>query len=265
MTTILQTTTTNFSNPIFATENLKQTTSKKYKFKSSQDIIDRLESHGFELVNTSFGKPRKIERRGFQKHIMVFERSDLAIDSENKFQLLVTNSHDGKSSLKFNVGIYRTICANGLIVGSTFSEERIRHTGINFNEEVDNALYKIVASLPKIVETVKKMQSVKLNEMQKLHLINDMANTRIKELDTPVFSKALDINREGDKGNDLYTLYNVMQEKLIRGGLEVLTVRKDKKTNENVTKLATLRRLKSIDAINKVNQELWNIAEKMVA
>lgn len=262
MDNVLQTE-TQITNPVLTNER-SALTSDKYKFQDSKEIIALLEGEGFTLKATSYGTPRKKDKIGFQKHVMVFTHPNLRIDRDNSFEILVTNSHDGTSSLKINLGIYRLVCANGLVIGSTFLERRIRHITDNFNEKVRDGLLSIVAQTDNVRKVVAAMKERKLTGMERIKLTELMANTRLKNTDTVLFERALQPQRSGDTEQNLYTLYNIMQEKLVRGGLEYASFDKDD-NGENIVTMKRLRKITSIDTVNKVNKELWNIAEGMVA
>ncbi len=62
--------------------------------------------------------------------------------------------------------------------------------------------------------------------------------------------------RSADLSNDLWTVYNRVQESLIRGGLRYVDKDGDFKT---------LRKISSIDSVSKVNKELWNLAKGFAA
>ena len=59
--------------------------------------------------------------------------------------------------------------------------------------------------------------------------------------------------REEDNKNDLWTVFNVIQENFVRGGIEYSSPRGRK---------TSLRGLQSIMAVNQVNTKLWELAEE---
>jgi hypothetical protein len=61
-------------------------------------------------------------------------------------------------------------------------------------------------------------------------------------------------NRVEDEGDDMWKVFNVVQEKFVRGGVE-MTSPKGRRTK--------LRGLQNILAMNKVNTKLWELAEEM--
>ena len=62
-------------------------------------------------------------------------------------------------------------------------------------------------------------------------------------------------NRTEDDGDSMWQIFNTLQEKYIRGGVEMTTM------SGRRTKL---RGLQNIMATNKINLELWNLAEEMI-
>ena len=68
----------------------------------------------------------------------------------------------------------------------------------------------------------------------------------------------LDERRYDDKGNDLWTTFNVVQENVMRGGLKGTT-----RGNNGRLRRTTTRPVKALDRNIKLNQALWVLTEKM--
>ncbi len=66
----------------------------------------------------------------------------------------------------------------------------------------------------------------------------------------------LTIRRSADKGSDLWTVFNRVQEGMIRGGLNTYT-----KDERGRIKYNKTRAVKSIDENLKVNKMLWSLTE----
>jgi hypothetical protein len=249
-------------DPTLATNRMVKTTSENYKFQSSQELIDKITSNGFELETVSYAKPRKKERYGYQKHIMIFKREDLKIDENNYVRLLVTNAHDGRSSLKFNLGIYRTVCANGLVVGDSFFSDRVIHLGNNFDRKVDEILERFVAKLPEVISLVRQMKSVEVDSRLKARIAMECVKfAHNGEKDIVDIESVMRVRRSLDKATNLYTVFNVIQENILRGKYQY---RKHvEKTDQYVTRKA--RAIKSIDRARKVNQHCFEVALKYLS
>jgi hypothetical protein len=63
--------------------------------------------------------------------------------------------------------------------------------------------------------------------------------------------------RQGDTSSDVYTVFNVLQEKVIRGGFEYT------KTENDSSKILSFRALKSITDQERVNKQLFDYAMAM--
>ena len=93
-----------------------------------------------------------------------------------------------------------------------------------------------------------------VSEVEKTSFVKSAAGIRWKMGQMPTgltLEQVLEPLREGDKGNDMWSLFNVVQEKFVRGGLKY-------KTNKRST---SMKELRSINSLQKVNSELWELAD----
>lgn len=251
----------NAQNDILNAEKL-ETLSGKYQAVKSSQLVNLLENKGFSLDNVVKIKTRKKEREGKQKHRMIFSNFELlATDHrDGKIQLLVTNSYDGSSSVQFQIGFFRYICSNGLVAGTTFSTIRIKHIGQDLEKKIDQAIVEIAAQAQKLNTLILRMKSIQLNVKTINELENEAARIRVP-LDKQENVVAIDswIMRDEDKANDLFTVYNRVQETLIRGTGKITL-----KTGENESKTVKLRALKGLDRQIEVNQKLFDLVEEVM-
>jgi hypothetical protein len=112
--------------------------------------------------------------------------------------------------------------------------------------------------LPKIEASVNRMMERELTEKEKLRLVSDAVKIRWAVGSAPVSLDMSDILtpfRPEDEGNDLWTTFNVIQEKMMRGGFSY------KSQRGRTTKL---RGIQSIQASNRLNTKLWEAAELLL-
>jgi len=86
-----------------------------------------------------------------------------------------------------------------------------------------------------------------------------------EKLDTINWVNSMTREREADNGNDLYTILNVIQEKLIRGGIKYTTKKVD---DEGKVLKLTNRVTKKVDnpsTIQDLNKFVFSEALKLVA
>lgn len=77
--------------------------------------------------------------------------------------------------------------------------------------------------------------------------------------DAKIESFTMPIHREQDKSADLFTVMNVIQENLIRGGARVLVEQDGKRKDKAV------RRVNSMVTQTEINTMLWELASQKVA
>jgi hypothetical protein len=238
-------------NPIEQFKRCDATTSEKYAFFSTQSIINKVESYGLTLVDQNAVKPRSLDRIGYTKHLLKFN-TGLTVGG-NELQLLVTNAHDGTSSLKFNIGVFRLACSNGLVVGDSFYTERIVHHNKNI-PRVDEVLRELPEKLRIVASMVTKMKETKLIRHDMYRLCGKVCELRGFKGKVS-YLELLKPLRGADMGEDLYTIYNILQEKMMHGGY----------IEQFPAKQRRVRAIKSINSELKLNKELFNFAASLVA
>lgn len=258
-------------NPVEAKNRSESNTSKNYKFTSSEEIQSALQSQGFELDGVSYAKPTKEANKGFQKHIMIFSKPDLIVDGGNKLQLLVTNSHDGKSALKLNAGCYRAVCANGLVAGNDMYSTRVLHKGGDFERKLRESLEYIMEQMNSLKGEVELMQNTPINNSQAYDYLMAMAEYRLKDVDLVGINtdSVIKLHRAEDRAEDVYTFFNRVQENIIKGGIQyvknVEILDADGKVTGSEKKSGKTREVKSISKSMDLNKVLWNGAMDLVA
>jgi len=242
---------------IFA-EKPSNEVSKHYTHIPTTKVIDDMELLGWKPIEAKEVKARKKSTKGYQKHLIVFRNDDVVINGEDGDtvfpQILLTNSHDGKNAFQFQAGLYRLICSNGLVIADTqFEAVKMRHMGYTF-EDLQVKIKEMVEKLPLTVESMNKMKAKEMAEEEIIQFAKDAINTRftekeinriqidLKELVNPV--------RKEDAGNDLWSVFNVVQEKIVTGDFDYRAGGKVRKARE----------IKNFKQDMKINKELFDLA-----
>ena len=253
----------NSSPLVFADAPTNPDVSNKYLFVNTETIIDDLEKLGWLPVQAAQRKSRKEGSTIFSKHMVAFQNPNIKITSEDGDdaypRILLTNSHDGMQAFKFSVGIFRLVCSNGLVVADEkFSEFKIKHKGYSF-AELRNVVKQAVKDLPNRVQVMNDMKNRILTEDEKRKMALDAMLIRagVKELqyDEETLTDILEPKRKADKGNDLWRVFNVIQEKITQGDFHAAL------TGAKVRKV---RKIKSFEKDLKVNKELFKLATALV-
>jgi len=248
----------------FATEPTSNKVSDKYLHVNTETIIDDLAKLGWLPVTASQRKARTSDKATiFSKHMVSFQNPDLMIKGKNGDdafpRIILTNSHDGFNSFQFRVGIYRFVCSNGLVVADEeFSAFRIRHKGYTF-AELQEVVVQAVKDLPNKVEVLNKMQMRELTLEEQRQLAIDAMQLRTNRIDAvwdeETIQDVLTPTRDADKGSDLWSVFNVIQEKITQGGYSAAL---------NGAKVRKVRKIKSFEKDLKVNQDLFKLAVALI-
>lgn len=255
---------------IFAEQPTNPDVSDKYLFVNTETIIDDLEKLGWLPVQAAQRKARKKEGTIFSKHMVAFQNPDIKItskDGDDAFpRILLTNSHDGMQAFKFSVGIFRLVCSNGLVVADEqFSDFKIKHKGYSFGE-LRNVVKQAVEDLPNRVQVMNDMRDRTLTQSEKEKLAIDAMLIRagIKpnseeaakfNYDEETIEDILEPKREADKGDDLWKVFNVIQEKITQGEFHAAL---------KGAKVRKVRKIKSFEKDMKVNKELFKLATALI-
>ena len=214
--------------------------SSKYTHIPTEKVIDDMEQLGWKPIEAKEVKARKNSTKGFQKHLLVFRNDDVVIngdDGDTVFpQILLTNSHDGKNSFQFQAGLYRMICSNGLVIADAqFEAVKMRHMGYTF-EDLQIKIKEMVAKLPLTVESMNKMKETILEETEILSFAREAIATRfnkeeLRRIEVDLKDLTFPIRKE-DEGNDVWSVFNVVQEKLLTGDFNYRAGGKVRKARE---------------------------------
>ena len=255
---------------VFADAPTNPDVSKKYLFVNTETIIDDLDKLGWKPVQVAQRKARKSGGTIFSKHMVAFQNPDIQItskDGDNAYpRILLTNSHDGMQAFKFSVGIFRLVCSNGLVVADEqFSDFKIKHKGYTFGE-LRNVVKQAVEDLANKVQVMNDMKNRILlpEEKNKLALDAMLIRAGIQpgsdkaakfQYDDETIVDILDPKRDEDKGDDLWRVFNVVQEKITQGEFHAAL---------KGAKVRKVRKIKSFEKDLKVNKELFKLATALV-
>ena len=246
--------------------------SGRYVHANTMTVVEDLAKLGWFPVQAKQCRNKKNSSGIRSFHMIAFQNPDVKItktlDNGEKVvdtypRIILTNSHDGFNSFKFMLGLFRLVCSNGLVVcDNQMVDMAIRHINYDFEE-----LRKVVASaierVPEIVNTMNEMRNVILTDEQKTALATEVVKLRkgIEDdkdfvVEAEVVEDILTPVRGEDKGNDLWTIFNICQEKMIKGGFGLRSTR---------NKLRRQRGITSIKKDMEFNQRLWNTASQYLA
>lgn len=258
----------------FATLPTNKAVSDKYVVANTATVIDDMAKLGWQVVEA---KQRKAKKRKdgegpsrFSFHMIALQNPDIKItkqiaDGEEIVdcypQIILTNSHDGLNCFKIMVGLFRCVCSNGLVIATDkMVDLSIRHIHYSF-DELRRSVNQAIEQVSLKVERMTLASSIELDEDQKLLFAKEAISIRKGieinevEVDQETLEDILTPLRKEDEGNSLWNVFNVLQEKIIKGGYfeakEGGKVRKVRKVTSFV---------KDLD----INRRLWQAMEEFI-
>ena len=258
--------------PAVFADTVKDTLSPRYAQLRTADVMPVMSDHGFVPVQAAQKRSRKSSPLHTQ-HMVAFAHRDSLIDAYNpdasRGEIIIYNSHDGTGSIKMFAGAFRFICSNGIVAGDGY-QSRLYHNQANVNS-FELMLTNTIKRMPVMLERIELMRNTQVSYDMSLELATKAALTRwdwTPELDVAAVPKGsyatgltarsmLDVRRSDDRHNDAWTVFNRIQENVIRGGAMV-------KSFSDLNTEGRYRKSRAVNSVNeniRVNRQLWDIAE----
>ena len=251
---------------VFATRAATGVT-EKYNFVPTDKIVNDILDLGWQLHSA-----KQDAKTDFGRHFVRFTHPDMGFMNQVekdkvKPQIILDNSHNRISSTKIHMGLFRLVCTNGMVVAipGMYSSVKFRHMGID-KAELKQVLDAAASQYFNIGTHVNNMQLVSLNQDQKeefairaiaarephMFVKDDgtidfkavTASTNPLEIITPI--------RGEDAPNNLWTTFNVIQERMIKGGYQRISGSNRQSTTKGISSGT-----RNLD----LNKTLWTIAE----
>ena len=239
---------------IFATSPAPTIKSPKYQFTPTFEVIDHMQDMGYVLTGVRQSNSNVELRKNWGIHITRFQHPDLYIKNpqgaiEARPEVVLINSHDGTRPIQFEMGLFRLVCENGLVIkDKDMGSFRERHTKINF-QEVKNLIDEKVSGLQGIVNTISKWNMVEMTDKQRYQFAVEALALRLSDDRQPEQYEVMDLltaKRKVDEQPTLWHTYNTVQENMIKGGFQL--------NNRQA------RAIKNPIEDFNINQGLWSLA-----
>ncbi|MES2899517.1 MAG: DUF932 domain-containing protein [Pseudomonadota bacterium] len=229
--------------------------SDRYAYIPTSEVLRRLQLEGFSPFLACQSRSRDAARREHTKH-MVRLRHASQITGEEANEIILINSHDGTSAYQMLAGVFRFVCGNGMVCGTTMSDVRVRHNG-NVIDNVIEGAFSVVKDFETVDAQKVAMKGLWLTHGDQVAFARAARALKYDDPDVapPVTEhQLLHIERPEDNAADLWTTFNRVQEHLVRGGI---------RGRRFDGRRATTRPITAIDQNVKINRALWILAEAM--
>lgn len=228
---------------------------KRYKFTPTTEVISHMNDLGYVLTNAKQASSNQELRQNWGTHIVEFQHPELTIKGsdgsiEGKPTVVLVNSHDGVTPIKFEMGMFRLVCSNGLMIKSTdFGGFKERHTRLDF-QGIKNLMTEKVESMGSMVDKISRWNGVEMSAGQRTAFAIEALAMRLSSdrvADDYEINEILSARRNEDLPNTLWHVFNRVQENLIKGGFQMNN--------------RTARPITNPIQDMTLNQGLWTIAE----
>lgn len=180
------------------------------------DAITNLQNQGWQISGAR--EVRDKHSRKVSNHLIKLDHPDFQIknnsgNSEAIASMRLYNSCDGSSPLEMDFGVFRQICSNGMVANTSYSNHKIKH-----NEKGNNNLYGILADVNTqanlVLDEFNKFKNIELNSFKAMELATEAARIRFGNASQFDVNQLLESIRPEDEGNDVWTVFNRIQENL---------------------------------------------------
>lgn len=244
--------------PAAFSDHAAESTSGTYVFISTKELVTALLDAGFVATQASQSRVRAGHDAAYARHLLRFQHTRESVTLADAIpQIVLINSHDGKCSYQLRAGLYRPICTNGLLTRlGDFGLIHVPHRGNVVQNVVDGAL-ALTRDFSRVGAVIERMAALQLTQDQRVRFANEALSVRyVRGAHQPITAEQVLVpRRAADSGLDLWRVFNVVQENLMRGGV----------TGRSANGRAMQSRaIRAIREDVRINNELWQLATALL-
>ena len=232
--------------PAIFTKTPSPKVSNRYSFADSEYYLQK-----FIDADWFIHSARQVSKSEYAPHQVILRNKDIATVGDLLPQLIFTNSHNGIKKMTMDTGIYRLVCSNGLVVPTSITQSlSIKHIdlGDSTTDTIVNSFYEKV---PIIMNSIDRMRNKILTNDEIDNFTYNALQIRFINAVGININDVVKPSRIEDYSDDLWTVFNVVQEKIIRGGIQLPSKRHSRPINNFVND-------------NDINTKLWQLAEQYI-
>jgi len=220
------------SNNIKNVQRIKQ----KPFYIPTLDAVEMLQKDGWLIkgVAEQRNSGRKVSSNYVQMQHPDFSILDKKGKTEALASITISNSTTGNSPLNLDLGAFRLVCSNGAVRFDRAAESKIKHTEVNYKQ-----LPEIIAKLNNkalvLSDVINEMKHIQLSTDDIKKFAFDAARLRFDDLTDVNIDDVFKVNRIEDESNDLWTVFNRVQENLTA---DISNFNTDIKLNQQLFSLA---------------------------
>lgn len=246
--------------PAVLAQDKHSSRSDRYTYVSTMEVMEALSTEGFRPYSIMQGGSKDEEKRGFTKHLIRFRHASQPVArGDSQYEVVMLGSHDGTTSTQLFGGFFRSLCQNGTLwFNGEAMKIKVPHVG-NIVPQVIDGAYTVVKQGPQALEQLDTFRAIELNRDERVAFATAARALRFDDESEVEAGGLLVHRRTADGASDLHTVFNVVQENLIRGGVSYIH------RNPETKRIAhrSTRPIRGVDGDVRLNRALWTLAEEM--
>lgn len=228
---------------------------------NTEDVIRTMVEHGWGITDVMQAKgtitTRGVNTGLYNQHIVRMRSPDYmdAQVGDVVPEAIIRNSHDGSGCFMFMLGLWRFYCTNGLIIGETLEELRIQHRWLDAKAIVEMVEDMWRRQVPRVLEWRERALARNMSQEEQGVFAHRAQILRFPERSSMPFHprELLVARRPEDEGDDLWRVYNRVQENIIKGGIE---------GQSEQGRLTRTRTITGVQATVDINRSLFDLADR---
>jgi hypothetical protein len=221
------------NNNIINVQKIKQ----KEFYIPTLDVVTKLQDEGWLLSGVA--EQRNKKNRKITNNYIQMQHPDFAVQNkqgknEAFTSITLSNSSNGAQPLQMSLGMFRQVCSNGMVTFDQHAEsQNIKHTEINYRD-LDRFVNTMNSKANKLITEINEMKhrGLSIEDMRKL--AGEAASLRYNNLEEINIDDLFAANRVEDESDDLWTVFNRIQENLTH---DITNMKEDIKLNQQLFKL----------------------------
>lgn len=235
--------------------------SNQYNMVRTEELLEEFQEHGWMPVKIT--QVKSCVDEGFQRHMVRLREEGvkpLTLDDPIFPEIVITNSHNGTSKLTIDAGLFRLVCANGMVVsnGSLF-DFHSTHLNKNIKRDILVAIGNMFDKLPYLLYNINNWKELILTPEQQITFAEKAIEMKkVADKGNICWQSLLLPKRLDDRTPSLWNTFSIIQEKFTQGG-SYTTVTHGRKQRH---RLIRSKGVKSVSQNVSLNKNLWEITEK---
>lgn len=257
MTTFIDQTTIPFNElrsryPIVFANRQADKLSDRYEFVRTSDMVQHFVDEGFVVADVMHGRRGRVSSLGTHS-VRVRPTDAVGIRRVGELlpEIVITNSYDGSAAAQLDLGLFRLLCSNGMVLGvSCGMSYKMVHRG-SIHEQLDTAIKCMLDYVPKVNDVVERWSERRLTNAERGEF-----NERVKTLrGVTTDADMLRVRRQGDEVDTLWGAFNVAQENMLRGGVAY---------RSESGRHMRMRPIRAVGRNLTMNKKLWDVAAEFL-